>query len=160
MEFKTMENKDNSSFYIIACTMTVVFIPIALIMYFILKSKAKKTLEEMYTIEKSLADDYDYYLKKRALLEHNKTMNISDQESLFNQFELLDDVANAAYLIKEKISDFDSKLFFVKGLSVMKVKDQILEKDYSKYRFNHDAELSSIKADKTKLYRHFESLNA
>lgn len=157
-----MNNNDKTSFYILVLAATVVLLPVAIIMFFVLKTKARKSLEEMYTLEKELDNHYSNYVKKRSEMEYN-TSNVEklmDKNALYSYFELLDAVENSIFLIREKLDSFESKMFFVKSLFVLKIKDDILEKNVNKYRFNHDSELATIEATKKRIYEKFGLLNA
>jgi hypothetical protein len=155
-----MNSTDKSSIYILILAGSIVMAPVAMVMYFILKAKAKKSLEEMYTLEQELENHYAHYLKKRSELEyHNQDVDrLTDKSSLYTYYELLDSVENSIFLIKEKMNMFNTKLMFVKNLFVLKVKDQILEKNVTKYEFNHDLELADIELTKKKIYKRFETL--
>lgn len=157
-----MNNNDKTSFYILVLAASVVLLPVALIMFFVLKSKAKKSLEEMYTLEKELDNHYAHYVKKRSEMEYNNANvdKMTEKNALYSHFELLDAVENSIFLIREKLDSFESKMFFVKSLFVIKVKDAILEKNVTKYRFNHDQELATIESTKKRIYEKFGVINA
>jgi hypothetical protein len=157
-----MNNNDKTSFYILVLAASVVLLPVALIMFFVLKSKAKKSLEEMYTLEKELDNHYANYVKKRSEMECNNANvdKMTEKNALYSHFELLDSVENSIFLIREKLDSFESKMFFVKSLFVIKVKDAILEKNVTKYRFNHDQELATIESTKKRIYEKFGVINA
>jgi len=157
-----MNNNDKTSLYILVLAGTVVLLPIAVILFFILKTKAKKSLEEMYTLEKELDNHYSNYVKKRSEMEYNtaNVEKINDKNSLYSYFELLDSVENSIFLISEKLDSFESKMFFVKSLFVLKIKDAILETNVNKYRFNHEQELATIEATKKRIYEKFGVINA
>ena len=157
-----MNNNDKTSFYILVLAASVVLLPVALIMFFVLKSKAKKSLEEMYTLEKELDNHYANYVKKRSEMEYNNANvdKMTEKNALYSHFELLDSVENSIFLIREKLESFESKMFFVKSLFVIKVKDAILEKNVTKYRFNHDQELATIESTKKRIYEKFGVINA
>lgn len=156
-----MNGTDRSSLYILILAGSIVLAPVAMVMYFILKAKAKKSLEELYTLEKELDEHYAQYVKKRSELEYyNQDINVlTNKPSLYSYYELLDSLENSIFLIKEKMNTFNSKLMFVKNLFVLKIKDQILEKNVTKYEFNHDSELADIALTKNKIYKKFENIN-
>lgn len=156
-----MNSNDKTSFYILVLAASVVLLPVAIIMFFILKTKAKRSLEEMYTLEKELDNHYATYLKKRSEMEYNNANveKLSDKNALYTYFELLDSVENSIFLIREKLDSFESKMFFVKSLFVLKIKDDILEKNVTKYRFNHDSELATIESTKKRIYEKFGMIN-
>lgn len=156
-----MNNNDKTSLYILILAGTVVLAPIAIIMFFVLKSRAKKSLEEMYTLEKELDNHYSHYVKKRSEMEYNtdSVSKITDKNSLYSYFELLDAVENSIFLIREKLDAFESKMFFVKSLFVLKIKDAILDTNVNKYRFNHNEELATIASTKKRIYEKFEAIN-
>lgn len=157
-----MNNNDKTSLYILCLAATIILLPVAVIMFFVLKSKAKKSLEEMYTLEKELDNHYSNYVKKRSEMEYNNANvdKLTEKNALYSYFELLDAVENSIFLIREKLESFESKMFFVKSLFVLKIKDDILEKNVSKYRFNHESELATIESTKKRIYEKFGMLNA
>lgn len=156
-----MNSNDKTSFYILVLAASIVLLPVALIMFFVLKAKAKKSLEDMYTLEKELDNHYSNYIKKRSEMEYNNNNveKMTDKNSLYSYFELLDVVENSIFLIREKLDSFESKMIFVKSLFVLKIKDDILERNVNKYRFNHDEELSNIEATKKRIYQKFGAMN-
>jgi len=155
-----MNNNDTTSKCIMLFAASIFLIPVAIILYIMLKKKATISINSMYLLEKDLVTYYEHYINKKSLFEHNKTVVERNKEDLYSQFEILDDLEVSIFLIKDKMGDFDNHYKFVKNLSVMKIQDTILEKDYSKYRFNYSDELSNINHIKKKIYKKFESLNA
>lgn len=156
-----MNNNDRSSLYILILAGTIVLLPVAIVMFFLLKAKAKKSLEEMYVLDKELENHYSNYIKKRSEMEFHisNVDHMTDKNALYNYFELLDSIENSVFLIREKLEMFESKMFFVKSLFVLKIKDAILENNVNKYQFNHDEELSRIEATKKQIYQKFETIN-
>lgn len=158
-----MKNQDNAALFLIGMTMTVVLIPFAIIFYLYLKSKSKKFLEESYTLEKEIEKHFKSYLDiKKGIDTEEKNLSSFDKsnnklyiEQMYSYYENLDKLDINIILIGEKMEIFLEKINFLKTMKIIRIKDDIIDKDFSKYNINANNELVVLAGKKKQVYELF-----
>ncbi len=154
-----MNKNDSAALFIIGSAMTIVLIPFGLIYYLYLKSKSKRILEEAYKIEKDLENSLKFYIDVDSKFKNLSIININTKEELYFYFELLDKKEYFSKSLMVNYNILKDKINFLDSMKILRFKDEILEKDFSKYDMNFNYIFTNIEFNKNNVYKLFRHFN-